>query len=89
MASEGNAQEFGDLTNGLSGGQSYAYSGATQVRGTVMGGLDQPGSPLASRSTVDAYNFESQGETTVIGELNEGKRDGGMHTDSHGGLGGY
>ncbi len=89
MASEGNAQEFGDLTNGLSGGQAYAYSGATQVRGTVMGGLDQPGSPLASRSTVDAYNFESQGETTVIGELNEGKRDGGMHTDSHGGLGGY
>jgi len=89
MASEGNAQEFGDLTEGLSGGQAYSYNGATQVRGACFGGLDQPGSPLASRSTVDAYNFESQGEVIVIGDLSEGKRDGGMVTDSHGGLGGF
>ena len=89
LASEGNAQEFGDLSEGLSGGQAYSYNGATQVRGACFGGLDEPGSPLASRSTVDAYNFESQGEVIVIGDLSEGKRDGGMVTDSHGGLGGF
>ena len=89
MASEGNAQEFGDLTEGLSGGLSYSYNGATQVRGTCMGGLDNASSPYPSRTTVDAYNFESQGEITEIGDLSEGKRDGGMTTDSHGGLGGY
>ena len=89
MASEGNAVEFGDITEGTSRGIAYAYSGATAVRGTIMGGLEGTSSPYPSRSTVDAYNFESKGEITVIGELSEGKRDGGMHTDSHGGLGGF
>jgi len=89
LASEGNAVEFGDITEGTSRGVSYAYCGATAVRGTIMGGLEDTSSPYASRSTVDAYNFESQGEVTVIGDLSEGKRDGGMVTDSHGGLGGF
>ena len=89
MASEGNAVEFGDITEGTSRGIAYAYSGATAVRGTIMGGLEDTSSPYPSRSIVDAYNFESKGEITVIGELSEGKRDGGMHTDSHGGLGGF
>jgi hypothetical protein len=89
MASEGNAQEFGDLTEGGDGGLAYAYNGATSVRGVVCGGLDNAASPYPSRTTVDAFNFESKGEITVIGDLSEGKRDGGMHTDSHGGLGGF
>ena len=87
MASEGNAIEFGDLTEGGSGGLGYPFSAATQVRGVVMGGMDSTGDP--SRSTVDAFNFDSKGEITVIGDLSEGKRDGACHSDSHGGLGGF
>ena len=87
MASEGNAIEFGDLTEGGSGGLGYAFSAATQVRGVVMGGMDS--TPDPSRSTVDAFNFDSKGEITVIGDLSEGKRDGACHSDSHGGLGGF
>ena len=89
MASEGNAIEFGDLTNAQGDGLGYAYSAATSVRGTVMGGIDNSASPYPSRSTVDAFNFESRGEINVIGELSEGKRDGACNSDSHGGLGGF
>ena len=89
MATEGNAIEFGDLTNAQGDGLGYAYSAATSVRGIVMGGLDNSASPYPSRSTVDAFNFESRGEINVIGELSEGKRDGACNSDSHGGLGGF
>ena len=89
MASEGNAIEFGDLTNTQGDGLGYAYSAATQVRGVVMGGIDNSASPYPSRSTVDAFNFDSKGEVTVIGDLSEGKRDGACNSDSHGGLGGF
>ena len=89
MASEGNAIEFGDLTNAAGDGLGYAYSAATPVRGTVMGGIDNSASPYPSRSTVDAFNFDSKGEITVIGDLSEGKRDGACNSDSHGGLGGF
>ncbi len=89
MASEGNAIEFGDLTNAQGDGLGYAYSAATQVRGVVMGGIDNSASPYPSRSTVDAFNFDSKGEVTVIGDLSEGKRDGACNSDSHGGLGGF
>ena len=90
MASEGNAIEFGDLTNTVdTDGVGYAYSAATGVRGTVMGGIDSSSSPYPSRSTVDAFNFDSKGEVTVIGDLSEGKRDGACNSDSHGGLGGF
>ena len=88
MASEGNAIEFGDLTISQGDGIGYAYSAATSVRGTVMGGMQFP-SPYPSRSTVDAFNFDSKGEVTVIGDLSEGRRDGACNSDSHGGLGGY
>ena len=89
MASEGNAIEFGDLTNAQGDGLGYAYSAATSVRGTVMGGIDNSASPYPSRSTVDAFNFASRGEITVIGDLSEGKRDGACNSDSHGGIGGF
>ena len=89
MASDGNAVEFGDLTQGVGDGQGYVYSGATQTRGCVLGGMDTSASPYPSRSTVDAFNFASKGEVTVIGDLSEGKRDGGCTSDSHGGLGGF
>ena len=89
MASDGNAVEFGDLTQGAADGQAYVYSGATQTRGCILGGLDSSASPYPSRSTVDAFNFDSKGEVTVIGDLSEGKRDGGCTSDSHGGLGGF
>jgi len=89
MASTGNAIEFGNLTANGNDGLGYAYSAATQVRGVVMGGMDSSPSPSPSRSTVDAFNFNSRGEVTVIGELSEGKRDGACNSDSHGGLGGY
>ena len=88
MASEGNAIEFGDLTISQGDGIGYAYSAATSVRGTVMGGMQFP-SPYPSRSTVDAFNFDSKGEVTVIGDLSEGRRDGACNSDSHGGLGGF
>ena len=88
LASEGNAIEFGDLTEGVGVGVGYAYSAATQVRGVVMGGMTFP-SPYVSRSTVDAFNFDSKGEVTVIGDLSEGRRDGACNSDCHGGLGGY
>ena len=89
MASEGNAIEFGNLTEHGSDGLGYAYSAATAVRGVVMGGMDQSSSPTPSRTTVDAFNFDSKGEVTVIGDLSEGKRDGACNSDSHGGLGGF
>ena len=89
MASDGNAVEFGDLTQGVGDGVGYVYSGATQTRGCILGGLDTSASPYPSRSTVDAFNFASKGEVTVIGDLSEGKRDGGCTSDSHGGLGGF
>ena len=53
-----------------------------------MGGMQFP-SPYPSRSTVDAFNFDSKGEVTVIGDLSEGRRDGACNSDSHGGLGGF
>ena len=89
MASDGNSVEFGDLTQGVGDGVGYVYSGATQTRGCILGGLDSSASPYPSRSTVDAFNFDSKGEVTVIGDLSEGKRDGGCTSDSHGGLGGF
>ena len=89
MASDGNAVEFGDMTQGLGDGQAYVYSASTQIRGCILGGFDNSASPLPSRSTVDAFNFASKGEVTVIGDLSEGKRDGGCTSDSHGGLGGF
>ena len=89
MASEGNAIEFGNLTENGNDGLGYAYSAATQVRGVIMGGMDSSPSPSPSRSTVDAFNFNSRGEVTVIGDLSVGKRDGACHSDSHGGLGGF
>ena len=89
LASEGNAIEFGDLTISQGDGIGYAYSAATSVRGTVMGGIDNSASPYPSRSTVDAFNFDSKGEVTVIGDLSEGRRDGACNSDSHGGLGGF
>ena len=89
MASEGNAVEFGDLTESGNDGLGYAFSAATSTRGVVMGGMDSSPSPTPSRSTVDAFNFNSKGEVTAIGDLSEGKRDGGCNSDSHGGLGGF
>ena len=76
------------LTISQGDGIGYAYSAATSVRGTVMGGMQFP-SPYPSRSTVDAFNFDSKGEVTVIGDLSEGRRDGACNSDSHGGLGGF
>ena len=89
MASEGNAIEFGDLTEGGNDGLGYAYAAATAVRGVVLGGMDSSPSPSPSRTTVDAFNFDSKGEITVIGDLSQRKRDGACHSDSHGGLGGF
>ena len=89
LASEGNAIEFGDLTEGGNDGLGYAYAAATAVRGVVLGGMDSSPSPSPSRTTVDAFNFDSKGEITVIGDLSQRKRDGACHSDSHGGLGGF
>ena len=89
LASEGNAIEFGDLTEGGNDGLGYAYAAATAVRGVVLGGMDSSPSPSPSRKTVDAFNFDSKGEITVIGDLSQRKRDGACHSDSHGGLGGF
>ena len=89
LASEGNAIEFGDLTKGGNDGLGYAYAAATAVRGVVLGGMDSSPSPSPSRTTVDAFNFDSKGEITVIGDLSQRKRDGACHSDSHGGLGGF
>ena len=89
MASDGEAVEFGELTQGAGDGLGYAYSGATQTRGCVLGGMDSSSSPYPNRKTVDAFNFDSKGEVTVIGDLSEAKRDGGCTSDSHGGLGGF
>ena len=89
LASEGNAIEFGDLTEGGNDGLGYAYAAATAVRGVVLGGMDSSPSPSPSSTTVDAFNFDSKGEITVIGDLSQRKRDGACHSDSHGGLGGF
>ena len=89
LASEVNAIEFGDLTEGGNDGLGYAYAAATAVRGVVLGGMDSSPSPSPSRTTVDAFNFDSKGEITVIGDLSQRKRDGACHSDSHGGLGGF
>ena len=82
MASEGNAIDFGGLSDFRVG---YAYRASSNTRGFVAGGYSVP----LSRSTVDSFLFESKGEVESWGDLNEGKRDGGSTTDCHGGLGGF
>jgi len=82
MASEGNAIDFGDLSNFRVG---YAYKASSNTRGFVAGGNTVP----LSRSTVDSFLFESKGEVEAWSDLSEGKRDGGSTTDCHGGLGGF
>ena len=82
MASEGNAVDFGGLSDFRVG---YAYNASSNTRGFVAGGMTVP----LSRSTVDSFLFESKGEVEAWSDLNEGKRDGGSTTDCHGGLGGF
>ena len=82
MASEGNAVDFGGLSDFRVG---YAYNASSNTRGFVAGGMTVP----LIRSTVDSFLFESKGEVEAWSDLNEGKRDGGSTTDCHGGLGGF
>ena len=82
MASEGNAVDFGGLSDFRVG---YAYNASSNTRGFVAGGMTVP----LIRSTVDSFLFESKGEVEAWSDLNEGKRDGGATTDCHGGLGGF
>ena len=82
MASEGNAIDFGGLSDFRVG---YAYKASSNTRGFVAGGNSVP----LSRTTVDSFLFESKGEVEAWGDLSEGKRDGGSTTDCHGGLGGF
>ena len=84
IASEGNAQDFGNLIvarNGISSGNS-----ANQVRGINAGGVE---SAPAGTTTIDYTTIASTGNAQDFGELSSQRGFAGALSDSHGGLGGF
>ena len=94
MASKGNSQMFGDLSDLAQGG---AGGGSNQTRGLLAFGMAVPGSgntPSNDLNTIEYITFSSTGNALDFGDLRGGTNR--AHTrhisptsDSHGGLGGF
>ena len=81
IATQGNAKDFGDLTNARAASQT----GATQTRGVFVGG-----SPTADKQkTIDYITISSSGNAIDFGESGFKIDIGASVSDSHGGLGGF
>ena len=85
IASNGNAQYFGDLSQARESNGSFA----SQIRGICSGGRYQPNN--LSVNTMEFVEISSTGKAMDFGDLSEpnGKVWHSTCSDYHGGLGGY
>ena len=82
IASEGNAQDFGDLTVArMSGGGA-----SSKVRGLFCGGYAYPGS-VVTKDEIDFVTIASTGNATDFGNLTTVRRNMDACSDVNGGLG--
>ena len=84
IASEGNAQDFGNLSVAKEG--SCSGNSANQVRGICAGGVE---STPAGTKVIEYITIASQGNAQNFGELSSQRGYAGACSDSHGGLGGF
>ena len=78
MATEGNATDFGDITNQPSG---YGAGGSNATRGVISGCAP------SDRTRIDYITFSTTGNATDFGDTTYGAYLNGACSDSHGGLG--
>ena len=85
IASEGNATDFGTLTIG----RAFGSATSTPTRAVFAAGRfnSHPVSDL--NRIMDFISMQSGGSAQEFGDLNEPKKEVGMTSDSHGGLGGF
>ena len=77
-ATTGNAQDFGDLTLA----RGIAHGTSNQTRGIFMGGSTNP----ARQNTIDFVVIATTGNASDFGDLRTERQNGGVASDSHGGL---
>ena len=77
-ATTGNATDFGDLFLA----RSIANGTSNQTRGIFMGGSTSP----ARQDTIDSVTIASIGNAVNWGDFTTAKQNGGVASDSHGGL---
>ena len=77
-ATTGNAQDFGDLTLA----RGIAHGTSNQTRGIFMGGSTNP----ARQNTIDFVIIAVTSDAIDFGDLRTEKQNGGVASDSHGGL---
>ena len=77
-ATTGNAQDFGDLTLA----RGIAHGTSNQSRGIFMGGSTNP----ARQNTIDFVIIAVGSDAIDFGDLRTEKQNGGVASDSHGGL---
>jgi len=77
-ATTGNATDFGDLFLA----RSIANGTSNQTRGIFMGGSTSP----ARQDTIDSVTIASTGNAVNWGDFTTAKQNGGVASDSHGGL---
>ena len=77
-ATTGNAQDFGDLTLA----RGIAHGTSNQTRGIFMGGTTNP----ARQNTIDFVIIAVASDAIDFGDLRTEKQNGGVASDSHGGL---
>ena len=84
LVSEGNAVNFGDLTEP----RMRCAGTANQTRAIFAGGFT-PQPSFTGRTSIDTVIFSSEGNAVSFGELGRVKHQFGATSDSHGGLGGF
>ena len=77
-ATTGNATDFGDLFLA----RSIANGTSNQTRGIFMGGSTSP----ARQNTIDFVTIATMGNASDFGDFTTAKQNGGVASDSHGGL---
>jgi len=82
IASLGNAQDFGDLTQA----RERVHSCSNSIRG-VWGGGRSESSPDTPLNTIDYITITSTGNAADFGDLTQTRYESGSCSDAHGGLG--
>ena len=77
-ATTGNATDFGDLFLA----RAIASGTSNKTRGIFMGGTTSP----ARQNTIDFVTIASTGNASDFGDFTTAKQNGGVASDSHGGL---
>ena len=85
IASDGNAQDFGDILRGTNPGAT-----SSSTRGILAGGYDNTSSPTAASLTniINYITLSTLGDAMDFGDLSEVRGQVAVVSDSHGGLGG-